>query len=423
MSLPADVVAACEGDARLRSAARGADVAFALVDDRRAQVVRLRDGEITGGSADAEASFSIRMPDGAWSALLAPEPAPGDQHVLAMRGDGRATVEGDERSFAQHLHLVRRLVEALRTRPVTGSDARPGAARPLSLRGEYVRIDGPQGPSDVYVERAGNGPQLLCLATAGSDSSQYHGLVTDTDLTDRFELVAFDLPWHGKSMPPRGVDPLDYRLDPAAYTALIVAVADAAGLEQPILVGPSMAGAAVVRAVATHPHRFAGAVSCQAGSGVRGRSTPALRSPLVNQSLHVAEWTYGLMSPASPQEHRDRVWWGYSAGGYGVYDADITGYQQWDLAEVEALLTARSPHIAVLSGAFDTSVPPAASRALAERIPNSSFVVMPDLGHFPHAENPARFAAYLEAAAARVRQHPATAASHTTSAPDPEESP
>ncbi|WP_347756135.1 alpha/beta hydrolase [Agrococcus sp. ProA11] len=396
MSLPRDIVAAVRDDRRLQAMSRGADVTLTLADDRSAQTIRLRDGDIVRGEHPA---FAIRLGDAAWAQLLAAAPEAGDQHLLPMLRDGRASLEGDELAFAQHLQIVRRLIEALRL-PAPASS--PIERRPLSMRGEYVRIDGPLGTSDVYLERAGSGQQLLCLATAGSDSSQFHGLVTETALTDRFELIAIDLPWHGKSMPVPGVDPVEYRLDPAGYTQTIVAVADAAGLDRPILVGPSMAGAAVVRAVATHPRRFAGAVSCQAGPFVRGRSTPALRSPSVNQALHVPEWTYGLMNPASPIEHRDRVWWGYSAGGYGAYDADITGYQRWDLAEVEHLLTEESPHIAVLSGAFDTSVPPDASRELAERIPNSSFALMVELGHFPHAEHPARFAGYLEGAIARI---------------------
>jgi pimeloyl-ACP methyl ester carboxylesterase len=401
MSLPADVLAVARADARLRSMSRGADVSIALADDRGQQRLRLRDGEI---DASEDAAFTIRLPDAEWAQLLSAAPPAGAQHVLPMLRDGRATLTGDELAFAQHLQLLRRLIEALRPVPAE----RPIARRPLAMRGAYVRVDGPMGTSDVYVERAGTGRQLLCLATAGSDSSQFHGLITDTDLSERFELVAVDLPWHGKSMPVPGVDPVEYRLDPAAYTELIVAIADAVGLDRPILLGPSMAGAAVVRAIATHPDRFAGAVSCQAGPRVTGRSTPSLRSAVVNQALHVPEWTYGLMNPVSPLEHRDRVWWGYSSGGYGAYDADIAGYQQWDLAEVEHLLTPDSPHIAVLSGAFDTSVPPSASRELAARIPNSSFELMPDLGHFPHAEHPARFAQYLESALARIGPAPST---------------
>ncbi|WP_148058668.1 alpha/beta fold hydrolase [Agrococcus jenensis] len=381
---------------------RGADVSFALVDDRGPQRLRLRDGKIT---AAERSDFAVRLGDAEWAQLLDAAPHAGAHHVLPMLRDGRATLSGDELAFSQHLQLLRRLIEALRQAPAASAPSAP-TRRPLTMRGEYVRVDGPLGTSDVYVERAGTGPQLLCLATAGSDSSQFHGLITDTDLSDRFELVAVDLPWHGKSTPVPGVDPVEYRLDPGAYTALIVAIADATALVGPILLGPSMAGAAVVRAIATHPERFAGAVSCQAGPRVTGRSTPALRSAVINQALHVPEWTYGLMNPASPLEHRDRVWWGYSSGGYGAYDADIAGYQQWDLAEVEHLLTLDSPHIAVLSGAYDTSVPPSASRELAGRIPNASFELMPDLGHFPHAEHPARFAHYLEGALARILSAP-----------------
>lgn len=401
MTLPADLIGLAQADARLRTMSRGADVVFALADSSGPQTIRLHDGEVNAvpGAAADKACFTIRADAAAWSRLLEAAPDAGEQHLLPMLRDGRAVLDGDGLAFAQHLQLVRRLIEALR--PVVATTA-AAPRRPLTMRGSYVRIDGPLGASDVYVERAGSGAPLLCLATAGSDSSQYHGLVTDTDLTDRYELIAVDLPWHGKSTPVPGVDPVDYRLDPASYTQTIVAIVDALGLEQPVLVGPSMAGAAVVRAVALHPQRFAGAVSCQAGPSVQGRSTPALRSAVVNQSLHVPEWTYGLMNPISPQEHRDRVWWGYSSGAYGVYDADITGYQQWDLAEVEHLLTAESPHIAVLSGAYDTSVPPDRSRALVERIPNASFTLMPELGHFPHAEHPACFARYLEDALERI---------------------
>jgi len=122
----------------------------------------------------------------------------------------------------------------------------------------------------------------------------------------------------------------------------------------------------------------------------------------VNPALFIPEWTYGLMNPASPEEFKQRVWWGYSSGGFGLYAADIDSYLSWDFEAVEHLLTVDSPHIAVLSGAYDTSVPSSESRKLAERIPNSSYVGMPELGHFPHAENPPVFAGYLEGAVERV---------------------
>ena len=396
MTFRDDAVAHLAADERLRAMAASANVRLALVAGGDRLAVRVASGDVTGAD---DVDFSLEADASLWREILAEHPVPGMQHFLPQIRSGQMHLVGDQRVFERHLHVVRRVIEVLRP-----AEGKAGAAEPraLTMRGEYVRIDTRLGQADVYVERAGAGPQLLCLPTAGSDTTQFHGLVTDTDITDRFEVIAFDLPWHGKSAPPRGADPMRYSLTPAEYTDIIVAVADALGLERPILLGASMAGAAVVRAIAMHGHRFAGAVSCQAAVDVAGRATPAARATDVDQSLFPPEWTYGLMNPASPGEHRDRVWWGYSSGAHGVYIGDIDGYQQWRFDEVADLLTPQSPHIAVLTGVFDTSVPPERSEELASRIPNSSFQRMDRLGHFPHAENPEEFWRMLEPALVRI---------------------
>ena len=45
---------------------------------------------------------------------------------------------------------------------------------------------------------------MICLHTAGSDSRQYKYLLEDPELQADFRMIAFDLPWHGRSAPPRG---------------------------------------------------------------------------------------------------------------------------------------------------------------------------------------------------------------------------
>jgi len=401
-----DITKRVSADPTVALLARGTDIRLSFVIDHSRTDLDIVDGKVSPAEA-GEPAFTLTMDRQTWTAATAARPAPGDQSLLAMIRDGRVRMEGDRLAFAQHLQLVRAIVEAMR--PLAEPEA-PGEAshRPLSMRGEYVRVHvEPWGDCDVFVERAGTGLPLICLATAGSDSRQYHGLVTETDLSDRYEIIAVDLPWHGKSDPAWGRRPLDYTLDASSYLGTIVAVVDALGLDEtPILLGSSMAGAAVVEAVARHPQLMRGAVACQAGPRVAGRRTPWLRSPRVNQTLHVPEWTYGLMSPESPREFRDRVWWGYSQGGFGTYDADILYYTTgWDVENVRDLLSPSSPHVVVMSGAYDTSVPPEASRELASLIPNSSFRLMPELGHFPHAENPAAFATHLEWALTTIIDH------------------
>lgn len=381
----------------VRAIARGARTSFAISGEGWSLPLAVVDGTVTEAPGPAAPAFDLVASDGVWRELLADQPSAGNHSLVHLVRVGTIVVHGSQLEYERMLQIARALVEAAR-------DHRSHApiGRPLDATGSYRRVSTSLGTSDIYVERAGQGYPVLAFATAGSDTSQWHGLMTHSDLTERFELISVDLPWHGRSSPAWGEVVGGYRLTPASYTEFILAMADALKLEHPVLLGVSMGGAAVVHAIATHRERFAGAVSCQAAASVAARANEHLRGTQLNSALFVPEWSYGLMNPRSPEEFKRRVWWGYSSGGFGVYAADIDSYLSWNFNEVEHLLTPASPHIAVLSGSFDTSVPSECSRELAQRIPNASFERMPELGHFPHAENPAVFAKYLEAALERV---------------------
>ena len=64
----------------------------------------------------------------------------------------------------------------------------------------------------IYFEEAGQGIPLVCLHTAGADGRQFRHLMLDNDVTRRFRVLAFDMPWHGKSLPPEGWQKEEYRL-------------------------------------------------------------------------------------------------------------------------------------------------------------------------------------------------------------------
>ena len=63
--------------------------------------------------------------------------------------------------------------------------------------GRYVNLRSSGRDQRIYFEEAGSGPVLLCLHTAGADSRQFRHLLNDPEITSRFRVVAFDLPWHG----------------------------------------------------------------------------------------------------------------------------------------------------------------------------------------------------------------------------------
>ena len=80
------------------------------------------------------------------------------------------------------------------------------------ITGRYLRLDLLGKPHRLYVEEAGQGIPLLCLHTAGSDARQYRGLMNDARITANFRVIAFDMPWHGKSSPPAGWQDTEYQL-------------------------------------------------------------------------------------------------------------------------------------------------------------------------------------------------------------------
>jgi pimeloyl-ACP methyl ester carboxylesterase len=85
------------------------------------------------------------------------------------------------------------------------------------ITGRYLNLTLLDRPHRLYVEEAGQGIPLLCLHTAGSDGRQYRGLLNDERVTKNFRVIAFDLPWHGKSSPPEGYQNEDYKLTSRDY--------------------------------------------------------------------------------------------------------------------------------------------------------------------------------------------------------------
>ena len=199
----------------------------------------------------------------------------------------------------------------------------------------------------VYYETAGSGRDLLCLHTAGADGRQFHRLMADPRLTAEHRLVAFDLPWHGKSPPPPGAVPGSWRLDTDLYVELIMGFIAAARLDRPIVLGASMSGEICLELAYRHPEAFAGIIACEASERIERRQTPYAAHPQVNQAYFVPEWIRGLIAPQSPAECAEEIVWHYAQGGPAVFYGDIAFYAgDWDARErVGRIDTNRCPAV------------------------------------------------------------------------------
>ena len=129
--------------------------------------------------------------------------------------------------------------------------------------GRYVPVTARNASLRVFVEEAGQGVPLLCLHTAGADSRQWRHVLNDAEITRRFRVIAFDLPYHGRSTPPDQWWLSKYRLTTQGYLDIIRAVWKTLELERPVVMGCSMGGAISLKVAAEYQNELTGIV----GSG------------------------------------------------------------------------------------------------------------------------------------------------------------
>lgn len=272
------------------------------------------------------------------------------------------------------------------------------------ITGRYLRLDIGGEPHRLYVEEAGAGIPLLCLHTAGADGRQYRGLMLDPKVTDRFRVIAFDMPWHGKSSPPEGYQDREYKLSTADYVGQILAVCDALALDRPVVLGCSIGGRIVLQLAADHPDRFRGLIGAQGAAWqAPWYDTDWLNRPDVHGGEVCAALISGLVAPGGPAADRHETLWHYMQGGPGIFKGDLWFYRvDGDLREViKRIDTTRCP-LTLMAGEYDFSCRPEDMQATADAIPGCDAIKMEGLGHFPMSENYEQFARYLHPVLERV---------------------
>jgi pimeloyl-ACP methyl ester carboxylesterase len=262
--------------------------------------------------------------------------------------------------------------------------------------GRYITVDIGGEKHRLFVEEAGKGIPLLCLHTAGNDTRQYRHVMNDKDVTGRFRVVGFDMPYHGRSTPPDKWWLKKPRLTTKLYMQIIRAVWIALDLDRPIVMGCSMGGAIVLKVAADYQNEIRGIVGLESSAYAPGRYNDFLHHPAIHGGELCASYTYGLNSPTSPEQNRRENWWYYSQSGPGVYQGDVHFYSvDWDAREdIKSIDTSRCK-VALLTGEFDYSCTPAMSEQVAAAIKGSRYTMMKGMGHFPMIENYPDFRPYL----------------------------
>ncbi len=264
--------------------------------------------------------------------------------------------------------------------------------------GRYMHLELSGRAHRIYVEEVGEGTPLLCLHTAGADGRQYRGLMNDVRVTHNHRVIAFDMPWHGKSSPPQGWHDEEYQLTSAHYTSMILgrdggARARPADRDRLLDRRPDRA-ASGARASRTFPryHRPAGRCAC------RSLLRPEFPAPAWtcmaarSRRLSSRAWS-GRMRPTVNGGKRCGTT--CRAAPACSRATSISTRSTATSAPASPRSTPRRCPLFLLSGEYDYSCTPEETLAVASSIAGCEATIMKGLGHFPMSENPGEFLKHL----------------------------
>ena len=262
--------------------------------------------------------------------------------------------------------------------------------------GRYLHLDINNCPHRVYFEETGSGIPLVCLHTAGSDASQFRHLLNDQEINSKYRIIAFDMPWHGKSLPPAGYHNQEYKLTTDLYSDTILTFCQELSLDQPVLIGCSMGGRIVLHMAQAFADKFRAVIGVEASD----HQDPWYdRDWLHRSDVHGGEvcsaLISGLVAPQSPTEYRWETLWGSLTSGPGVFKGDLNFYREdSDYRDRVARIDVQKCPVYLMTGEYDFSCTPEDTIRTAKKI-GIEAVIMKELGHFPMSENPDQFRKYL----------------------------
>jgi pimeloyl-ACP methyl ester carboxylesterase len=250
-------------------------------------------------------------------------------------------------------------------------------------------------PRDWYVEIQGQGPNLVLLHGLGASSFSWrHNL---GPLARHFRVISPDLPGHGRSPAPlRG----DYRV--AALVQGVLDFLDWHGLETAVLGGNSLGGGLSLLLAGEQPHRVSALVLLAPAAALT-------RIPYTLYPLRLPVLGYAVAALLGPWFlplflrlvycHPERLL-PEAVPGYGAPYRDLRrrlALRQFcrqletrPPEEIAALLQRLTQPTVLIWGERDRILPAAQGHWLKQHLPRAAFHLLPQVGHAPQEEAPAK---------------------------------
>lgn len=354
-------------------------------------------------SSDTQPDITFSAPDHVWkSAFASAMPPPGFESLTMAMFQG-LTLSGDFiRAIAPWQSGWGRLYQLVRE-AVAGAPERKPFQDPFrdtdTAIGRYAYITAGGAEARIYYETAGTGPiPLMLQATAGADGRQYRHLLADPRMQERFTMYAYDLPFHGKSLPPIGVRWWEQPYLPTReyFIDWAVAIADNLELENPYFMGCSVGGQLALDLAAERGDRFGAFISLNGWYDMppqQAFSNDVFRTPAVADSYAPA-LNFGATAPNAPEPNAHEVYFIYRSSFPGLYAGDNDYFAHYhDLKQNGHKIDAHAKPVYVVTGEYDPASNDAehGGPAVAKYIPGAKFIQAKDLGHFAPSDDPIGF--------------------------------
>ena len=395
--------ALCDQDPEFKMSVRHWSGGLRFIIGKEKLELFLKEGEIVSINSSPDRIIEISGETDVWSRLLAARPPRFHNDVIAnLSVRGGLSRKADKVVFAQYYSALMRSIELLRgetsENDIVSHDEQETHFIE-DVRGSYLRLPIDGNIYRIYYEEVGDGIPMMLQHTAGAHGSQWRHLYENTEITDRFRLITYDLPFHGKSLPPPSKNWWEqkHKLDGAFLRSVPVQLSKALTLDRPVFMGCSVGGLLALDLALNHPEEFRAVISLAGSIKIAGNTSnfSELDHPQVNGE-YKGRLMEGMTSPDSPKAYKKEVAFIYSGGWDPLFLGDLHYYiEEFDLTRDASKIDTQKIAVHILSGEYDWSSPVESGRDAHKMIPGSTWSEMKGIGHFPMSENPKLFFNYL----------------------------
>lgn len=272
----------------------------------------------------------------------------------------------------------------------------------------YLTIDGIE--YRVFYEEVGQGIPMLLQHTAGTYGVEWHNLMNDERVTENFRLISYDLPYHGRSLPPASIRWFDqpYRLKLDFILKFLDAFCDALQISRCVYMGCSMGGHLAADLAYYRPELFRACIGLgtglttaensagtSAGEGIVDFLNKRANSPMVNIET-VASEMRDVCAPNTTDNDREEIAWIYNQGAPGVFSGDIYYYvTDHNLNGKADKIDTSKCMLYVMNSEYDPGTSLPELEALKAVVKGMKGIYMYNMGHFCLMEQYDEFMEYL----------------------------